>query len=249
MVGGGGSAHPVGNFQMAASREQLRENFERCRDMEGSLNERLRAFALSSRELEPEIAYAAERLIARLKEADVGANAPRVGEPLPPFLLPDQQGRLVSLEALLEKSPVAVAFHRGHWCPYCRISINALAKAQRAIGEVGQIIAITPERQKFTDQMTSEAAAVFPVLTDMDNGYAMSLELAVWVGDELQNIMSGRGRSLPDYQGNESWTVPVPATFVVAQNGLISARYLDPDYRQRMAIEDLLAALKAAART
>jgi peroxiredoxin len=134
----------------------------------------------------------------------VGASVPDVGEPMPPFLLPDQRGHLVSLENLLDNSPVAVAFHRGHWCPFCRISMNALAGAQQKIGKAGQIVAIMPERQQFAEHIKIEAEAAFPVLTDIDNGYAMSLELAVWVGEEMQRLMSNRGRSLPEYQGNDS---------------------------------------------
>jgi len=79
-----------------------------------------------------------------------GATAPQVGDAMPPFILPDESGRLVSLEAVLAKGPVAVTFHRGHWCPYCRISIHALAKVQEEIfAQGGQIVAIMPERQQF----------------------------------------------------------------------------------------------------
>jgi peroxiredoxin len=78
----------------------------------------------------------------------------------------------------------------------------------------------------------------------MDNGYALSLNLAIWVGDEIQKMMTGR-HDLPEYQGNNSWMLPIPATFVVGQDGLIKARFVDPDYRKRMAIDDLLAALRA----
>jgi peroxiredoxin len=62
---------------------------------------------------------------------------------MPPFLLPDEQGRLVGLTKLLDHGPVAVTFHRGHWCPYCRINTDALAKAQKDIAaEGGQVVAV-----------------------------------------------------------------------------------------------------------
>ena len=83
----------------------------------------------------------------------------------------------------------------------------------------------------------------FPILCDMDNGYAMSLNLAIWVGDEMQEYMSKIGRALPQYQGNDSWMLPIPATFVVGKDGRIKARFVDPDYRKRMAVEDLIGAL------
>jgi len=78
----------------------------------------------------------------------------------------------------------------------------------------------------------------------MDNGYALSLNLAIWLGTEMQKMMADR-QDLPTYQGNSSWMLPIPATFVVGQDGRVKARFVDPDYRKRMAIEDLLAALRA----
>jgi peroxiredoxin len=122
-----------------------------------------------------------------------------------------------------------------------------LAKAQGEISEVGQIVAITPERWRFASTLKREAGATFPVLTDLDNGYALSLNIAIWLGPEMESFIAQRGHDLPSYQGNsKSWVVPIPATFVVGTDGTIVARYLDPDYRQRMSIEDLIAALKQA---
>ncbi len=86
----------------------------------------------------------------------------------------------------------------------------------------------------------------YPVLTDIDNGYALSLNLAVWVGEEMQKILESGGRNVPDYQGNQAWVMPIPATFVIARDGIVTARFIDPDYRKRMTVEDLLAALKTA---
>jgi peroxiredoxin len=78
----------------------------------------------------------------------------------------------------------------------------------------------------------------------MDNAYAMSLNLAIWVGAEMEEFMSQRGHSLPKFQGNDSWMLPIPATFVVGADGRIKARFVDPDYRKRMAVEELIAALQ-----
>jgi peroxiredoxin len=92
--------------------------------------------------------------------------------------------------------------------------------------------------------MRQESNVKFPILSDMDNGYAMSLNLAIWVGSEMEEFMIRIGRTLPRYQGNDSWMLPIPATFVVGRDGRIVARFVDPDYRKRMAIDELIAALK-----
>ena len=100
-----------------------------------------------------------------------------------------------------------------------------------------------PDRQKFVGELKTQSNVPFPILTDMDNGYALSLNLAIWVGQEVQKMLEGF-RDLPTFQGNSSWMLPIPATFVVGRDGLIRARFIDPDYRKRMLITDMIAALQ-----
>jgi peroxiredoxin len=225
----------------------VQEAFLYCRDMDASLSERLETFANVARSLRPEMQEAVDRMVERLKSSSAGEAAPKPGEPMPPFILPDETGRLVSLEDLLAAGPVAVTFHRGHWCPYCRINTRALSEAKGKIAAIGaQIVAIMPERQQFGASFKTDAGLDYPVLTDIDNGYALSLNLAIWVGAELEQLMTASGRDLPDYQGNDAWFLPIPATFVLAPGGTVKERFIDPDYRRRMAIDDLLSALKQA---
>jgi peroxiredoxin len=108
-----------------------------------------------------------------------------------------------------------------------------------------QLVAIVPERRKFVAALREESRAPFPVLTDMDNGYALSLNLAIWVGQEMETLIASAGWDMPTYQGNSAWMVPIPATFVVGSDGVITARYLDPDYRLRMETDQLRDALRA----
>src|SRR5262245_48508128 len=226
-------------------RESIEDAFNRIRSMDASLGEQLRAFSESARIRRPEFADAIDRLVERLRQNGAGESAPQPGEPMPSFILPDDTGHMVSLGDLIAEGPVAVTFHRGHWCPYCRININALAQAHRQISdEGGQIVAIMPDRQRFSSELKTKGGLPFPILTDMDNGYALSLNLAIWVGEEMQTMMTGR-QNLPEYQGNDAWMLPIPATFVVGPDGRIKARFVDPDYRKRMAIDDLLAALRS----
>jgi peroxiredoxin len=225
-------------------RETLDDAFRRVRDLDVSLQEQLRIFAETVKRERPEFAAAVDRLVQRLRQYGAGETAPQIGESMPPFVLPDETGQMVSLEELLNRGPVAVTFHRGHWCPYCRININALTEAYRELSASGgQIVAIMPDRQKFVAELKSQSNVPFPILTDMDNGYALSLNLTIWVGAEVKKMMEGR-RDLPTFQGNSSWMLPIPATFVVGRHGLIRARFIDPDYRKRMMIADMIAAMR-----
>jgi peroxiredoxin len=225
-------------------RETLDDAFRRVRDLDVSLQEQLRIFAETVKRERPEFAAAVDRLVQRLRQYGAGETAPQIGESMPPFVLPDETGQMVSLGELLNRAPVAVTFHRGHWCPYCRININALTEAYRELSASGgQIVAIMPDRQKFVAELKSQSNVPFPILTDMDNGYALSLNLTIWVGAEVKKMMEGR-RDLPTFQGNSSWMLPIPATFVVGRDGLIKARFIDPDYRNRMMISDMLGAMR-----
>jgi peroxiredoxin len=225
--------------------ERLRQAFLRCRDMEGTLGEQLEAYAAAGREIFPTYSDAVDRLVERIHENGGGENAPRPGEAMPPFLLPDETGRLVSLQLLLTNGPVAVMFFRGHWCPYCRLNVRGVIEAMGRIKAArGQVVAIMPETQAFAGKFKTDSGAPFPVLTDLDNGYALSLNLAIWLGAEIEKLLSPM-QDMPSFHGNEGWVLPIPATFVVGRDGMVKARFVDPDFRKRMAIEDLIAALKA----
>lgn len=230
-----------------ADAERLKLAFQRCRDMEGTLNEQLRAYAKAGREIFPAYGEAVDRLVARLGENGGGENAPRAGTAMPPFMLPDENGRLVSLPALLERGPVAVMFLRGHWCPYCRLNMRAVIQAELRIEAMGaQVVAIMPETQEFTGAFKADSGAPFPVLTDLDNGYALSLNLAIWLGAEIQDLLSYQ--DMAKFHGNDGWMLPIPAVFVVGRDGIVKARFVDPDFRKRMEIDDLLDALASASR-
>jgi peroxiredoxin len=223
----------------------LPDLFEQCRDMDGSLNERLAAFAEELRKGYPSFAEAVDRLVDRLAKSGAGRRAPRPGDSMPPFLFPDDAGHLVSLDDFLRTGPLALTFHRGHWCPYCRLSINALTRVHREIArDGGQIAAVVPDRQPFAAEFKARAQGEIPVLIDMDNSYALSLGLAFWVGEEMKRLMLEENYDLAQFHGNDAWFLPIPATFVIGRDGIVKTRFIDPDYRKRMTIEDLLSALR-----
>lgn len=227
------------------SLRQVLEDFaDRCREMDAPLAERLRLFADAVREASPEFTAVVDQMVARLTSVGIGHHAPDVGEPMPEFVLPDQSGALVKLSDLTQRGSVVIAFHRGHWCPYCRINAAALTAIQ---GEVksrnAQLVAITPEVERFNAELRSGADARYPVLSDIDNGYALLLGLAFYVGDEKREKMRAAGVDIAAFQAGDNWTLPVPATFVIGDNGKVKARFMDPDYRKRASVDEVLAAL------
>lgn len=225
--------------------EILQTCTDRCRTMDAPLAERLQSFANDVGQLSPEFAAIVARMVERLQSVSAGQSAPAPGERMPGFVLPDQNGHLVSLDRLLENSQAVISFHRGHWCPYCRINADALAKIEPEVSAAGgQIIAITPELQQFNRELQADAGASFPVLSDIDNAYALELNLVIQIPDDKRRAMTAAGWDIANYVNDDSWMLPIPATFVVGRDGMVKARFVDPDYRRRMDIDDILAALR-----
>lgn len=219
--------------------------FDQVQQTDAPLSVRLRMLADAVRTGSPRFAEAVETLIARLTQSGLGQGAPQVGEAMPPFLLPDQTRRLVHLGDMLANGPAVVSFHRGHWCPYCVMTANASAQAQDRIGRA-QMVAITPETRGYAARLIERTGIGYRVLTDPDSGYALSLNLAFWLDDGFAALLRSVGQDLAAYQSRGAWVLPVPATFVVNTGGVVVARHVDPDYRRRIEVDDLVAAFERA---
>jgi peroxiredoxin len=218
--------------------------FLEVRSSDLSLQDRLRVVADAARIHKPWYADAVDEFASRLRQVQAGADAPGIGEQMPDFVLPDHEGRLVSPAEILAGGPAVIAFHRGHWCPFCRLSMIALAEIEEQL-RPAQIVAISTETQRYTRMLREQTGARFPVLTDMDAAYTMSLSLAVWVDSKLAGMIAEAGWDIPVYQGGTDWVLPIPSVFVVRQDGTIAGRHIDPDYRQRMNLDELLRCVKA----
>lgn len=229
--------------------QTLAEAFQDICEMEAPLNVRLANYAEKLRELNFPFAEAYDDLVARLMAGEVGMHAPDVGETMPDFILPARTGHLLSLDDLVKNGPAVMSFNRGHWCPFCKIELRALAEHHAPIADLGaSIVSILPDRQAFTGDLRSWTSNKVHIVSDIDNGYALSLGLVLCLGDRIKELMKGRGYHLDIYQGNDGWFVPLPATFVVGADKKVLARFADPDFRHRMEVGAILAALRSVER-
>lgn len=235
----------LGNKKLKQA-QTLAEAFEEICVLEAPLNERLTAYAGKLRELSFPFAEAYDNLVARLMAGEIGSMAPAVGDIMPDFILPSKAGRLVSLDDVIVRGPAVISFNRGHWCPFCKIELRTIAEHHAELAAVGaEIISIIPDRQEFAEPLRASTLDRLQVLTDVDNGYALSLGLVMWLGERIKELMRGRGHHLETYHGGDGWFVPLPATFVVGRDKKVLARHVDPDFRRRMEVDEILAAVKA----
>lgn len=215
--------------------------------LDASLAEKLEAYAVHVQDVQPGIAGAYADLIDRLRELGAGEEALGVGDAMPSFALPDKDGHIRRLDDFLDGGPLVISFNRGHWCSFCGLELLTLNELVPELKQRGaSLVSIMPETATHTRQMTKDYSLVFPVLTDIDNGYALSANLMIALGPAVSEFLRANGNDLSAFHGNPSWFVPIPATYVVAGNGRIVASHVDPDFRVRMAPQDILTALDEA---
>ncbi|HSB58407.1 MAG TPA: peroxiredoxin-like family protein [Methyloceanibacter sp.] len=229
--------------------QALAEAFLKADHLPAPLDQRLKLYLGESRQLLPEMEATYDQLVARISNNIQSSNqVPAVGEALPEFCLTDSEGKLVELAALLDKGPLVICFNRGPWCDYCGLELHSLARAYPDIVAAGgEVVSIVPETAKYARNLQAAREVPFRVLTDMDLGYALSLGLAFWVGQKIMDMYRGFGIDLAQFQGNGGWFLPIPATLVVGRDGLVKARFVDPDFRHRMRTEDIVEAVREAA--
>lgn len=230
-----------------ASPRTLEDIFRDLCAREGPLKQRLEDFSVAVREFSLPFAEAYDELVARLAAGEAGSGAPQVGDFMPPFLLPASTGCLIGLDDLLRSGPAVISFNRGHWCEYCAIELSALGHALNKLAGAGAtVVSIMPETRAFAASAREACGGGFDILSDIDNAYALEVGLVIWLGERIRTIFLAHGLHLERYQSSDAWFLPIPATFVVAPDGRVAARYVDPDFRRRMEIDDILAAVARA---
>jgi len=231
---------------MKQSPGSLAEALAQAEGRNASLKSRLSEYRSETSRLRPDIAKVYDQLVARLDALDRGEVGPQLGEPMPDFALPDEKGQLVRLSSLLRSGPAVISINRGHWCPYCKLDLRSLAAINGEIERLGaRAVSIMPDTAQFTSGYVAKNKLPFPVLSDMDLGYSLSLGLVFWVGTEVRRLYEEVGVELEKYQGNQGYFLPMAAKFIVGRDGLVKARQVNIEFRERMEPADILAALEA----
>ena len=180
----------------------------------------------------------------RLIESGLANRAPKAGETLPSFTLPNQNGIPISLEDILKNGPAVIVFYRGGWCPYCNLELRAY---QEALGEIkgrgATLAAISPEMPDSSISTAERNGLAFEVLSDPGSRYARDIGIAFSLSDELRAIYDKFGLELEKHNGPGRFTLPLPATFVVDSNGVIVYAFADADYTVRAEPAEVLDAL------
>lgn len=201
---------------------------------------------------EAQVGESIARLIAgdieALRDTGILGRAARPGTawPAAPHLL-DAEGRAFDLAALAAAKPVVVTFYRGGWCPYCNLELRAYQARLAEFRALGaELVAISFETPDAAQDTAMKNDLIHPVLSDVGGALASALGIRFTLSEALRPFYEKAGHALPSRNGDGSWALPLPATFVIARGGVIAAAFVEADYRRRTDPEAALAALRAA---
>ncbi len=182
--------------------------------------------------------------VAALKQQGLAAKALGVGAQAPTFQLPDHSGKPVSSATLLNSGRLVVCFVRGRWCPFCVEQVEAMSAIAAQIAAAGAaLIAISPQTEKQAYFMHDQHKLAFPLLVDAHNDIARQFGLVYRVPEEQQAIYRRTFVNLPFVNGDDSWELPIPGTYVIDRDGTILFASANEDYTQRPEPLEILAQL------
>lgn len=187
-----------------------------------------------------------DQATSEVEASGIANSSLGVGAKVPDFSLPDATGTKVALSTLLSKGPVVVAFYRGGWCPYCSTELRAFqAKLAEITAAGATMVAISPQTPDSSLSTAEKLELAFPVLSDVGNHVAASFGLVITLPEALRQLYSEFGLDLPAANGDNTFQLPLPATYVLGGDGTVAWRFTDPDYTKRAEPDDILAALAA----
>ncbi|WP_157016823.1 peroxiredoxin-like family protein [Mesorhizobium xinjiangense] len=184
-------------------------------------------------------------LVDWLRKTDVVSHALQVGDTAPDFLLPDEEGRLHSSIQLREAGPLVVSFYRGGWCPFCSAELRALQAIKGKLDDLqAKVIVLSPDTRDLPRRLKQQLNLELTMLADVDHGVAASYGIVFRVPDETKAHYAGLGHDFGHRHGMSEWMLPIPATYVIDQDGVVRGAFIEPDFTIRQEPSDILSRVR-----
>jgi peroxiredoxin len=214
-----------------------------------TLQDRLDAFKAEFRAARPaDVRQTMERATAELIASGAAGRALKAGDRAPDFTLDAPEGTPVASTDLLARGPLVISFYRGVWCPYCNMELQALEAARADFAAAGaSLLAISPQSRVNSRKSLRDNALGFPILSDPGNTVAAAFGLRFALPDYLVELYQSLGNRLPAFNGDDSWTLPMPGRYVIGSDGVIAYAEVNPDYTHRPEPSDMLPAIRRVA--
>jgi len=196
---------------------------------------------------EPQAIHA--RAVAELKQQRLAANILPVWAKIPAFHLLDHDGKTSSSSDLLAKGRLVLCFIRGRWCPFCVAQMEAMNLVLPEIDQAGTtLIAISPQTVQQSFFMRDQHKLRFPLLSDAGNNVARQFGLTYRVPDDQKAVYQRAFVNLPFVNGDDSWELPIPATYILERDGTVLYACADEEYTERPEPQDIVHFLTTLAR-
>jgi peroxiredoxin len=214
-----------------------------------SLEDAIAAFTASmAKHAPPEVIATLGAEIEKLAESGIAKGALVRGAVAPGFSLPDTHENIVTLSSLLAKGPVVVTFYRGGWCPFCDLQLRAYQAVLPEIRRLGaELVAISAQTADYALSDVEKKQLTFPVLHDAQNRVSRRYGLVFTLSDTMKQLQTGFGNPIPKFNGDESWELNMPGTFVIDRAGIVKLAHVDPNYMVRLEPAAILDALRGIA--
>ena len=203
-----------------------------------------------AQQLPAEVLAELSNSITTLVQTGIAQQSLKVGERAPDFTLPDVYGKPVALSELLKHGPVVLTFYRGEWCPFCNLTLRAYQRILPQIQALGaSLVAVSPQTPEHSLSTVEQKELTFPVLSDVGNRVARQYRLVFQLEPTFRTLYTAIGADLPGFNGDPSWELPMPATFLLAPDGTVRLAFVDEDFTHRLEPATLLDGLQALGRT
>src|ERR1700727_2837250 len=187
------------------------------------------------------------RAVAELKQKRLAANVLPVGSRIPEFHLQDHDGKVRSSSDLLAQGRLVLCFIRGRWCPFCVAQMEAMNLILSEIEQAGATLAaVSPQTVQQSFFMRDQHKLRFPLLSDAGNNLARQFGLTYRVPDEQRAVYQRAFVNLPFVNGDKSWELPIPATYIIDRDGNVLYASANEDYAVRPEPGDIVNFLQAA---
>ena len=191
-----------------------------------------------------EVLEAFGKSIEDLQKKKIEEKSIKLGEIMPEFLLPNVKNEIINSNEILKNGKMIIAFYRGSWCPYCNLQLKTLQDYLTKIKDKkATLVAISPQSPDSSLTVVEKHNLTFEVLTDTDNLFAKQLGISFELQDFVLPYYQALGIDLMHFNKNNDNSLPVPAVFVIDQNGKIIYKFVDANYMNRIDIDELLQTL------
>lgn len=194
-------------------------------------------------QLPPDVLNMLNNSLTDMLNEKLDSHALQCGDIAPDFSLISTDNEEINLYKLLETKPVIISFFRGSWCPFCVKELEHFQNNLELMQKNAHFIAISPQKAAISGQLKKEKSMSITILSDIKNNIANQFGLVFTLPEKMRELYKSLGANLFDFNDDDSYTLPIPATYLIGQDKKIQFAYVNVNYMERADISELLKVL------